>query len=319
MKKLTTVLTTGLLAFAVTAEAGSKCKGTATTRRSTVHHVMTTAVEKPASKDIVDTAVGAGSFKTLVAAVKAAGLVETLKGEGPFTVFAPTDEAFAKLPKGIVESLLKPENKEKLQAILTYHVVPGKVMAADVVKITGAVSVQGQQIDVVVKDGKVKVDGANVVKTDIGCSNGVIHVIDSVILPADKDIIDTAVAAGSFKTLAAALTAAGLVETLKGEGPFTVFAPTDDAFAKLPAGTVESLLLPENKEKLIAVLTYHVVPGKVLASDVVKLKSAKTANGGEVMIKVSDKGVMVDAAKVIATDIEASNGVIHVIDSVILP
>ncbi len=319
MKKLTTVLTTGLLAFAVTAEAGSKCKGTAMTRRSTVHHVMTTAVEKPASKDIVDTAVGAGSFKTLVAAVKAAGLVETLKGEGPFTVFAPTDEAFAKLPKGIVESLLKPENKEKLQAILTYHVVPGKVMAADVVKITGAVSVQGQQIDVVVKDGKVKVDGANVVKTDIGCSNGVIHVIDSVILPADKDIIDTAVAAGSFKTLAAALTAADLVGTLKGEGPFTVFAPTDDAFAKLPAGTVESLLLPENKEKLIAVLTYHVVPGKVLASDVVKLKSAKTANGGEAMIKVSDKGVMVDAAKVIATDIEASNGVIHVIDSVILP
>ena len=143
--------------------------------------------------------------------------------------------------------------------------------------------------------------------------------IDSVILPADKDIVDTAVAAGSFKTLAATLTAAGLVETLKGEGSFTVFAPTDEAFAKLPAGTVESLLLPENKEKLIAVLTYHVVSGKVLASDVVKLKSARTVNGKEAMIKVSDKGAMVDAAKVVATDIEASNGVIHVIDSVILP
>jgi len=134
-------------------------------------------------KDIVDTAVAAGSFKTLVAAVKAADLVETLKGKGPFTVYAPTDEAFAKLPKGTVESLLKPENKAKLQAILTYHVISGKVMAADVVKVTGAVSVQGQQIAVVVKDGKVKVDGANVVKTDISCSNGVIHVIDSVILP----------------------------------------------------------------------------------------------------------------------------------------
>ena len=151
------------------------------------------------------------------------------------------------------------------------------------------------------------------------CSNGVIHVIDSVILPADKDIVETAVAAGSFKTLAAALKAAGLVDTLKGKGPFTVFAPTDDAFAKLPAGTVESLLLPENKDKLIAVLTYHVVPGKVLASDVVKLKSARTVNGKDVMIKVNDKGVMVDAAKVVATDIEASNGVIHIIDSVILP
>ena len=134
-----------------------------------------------------------------------------------------------------------------------------------------------------------------------------------------KDLVDTAIGAGSFKTLVAAVTAAGLVETLRGEGPFTVFAPTDEAFAKLPAGTVESLLLPESKEKLIAVLTYHVVAGKVLASDVVKLKSAKTVNGKEVSIKVSDKGVMVDAAKVVTTDIEASNGVIHVIDSVILP
>lgn len=320
MKKMMTVLAAGLLALSATAEAGSKCKGTTTTNRSARgSHVLTTVVAHPAEKDIVDTAVGAGSFKTLVAAVKAAGLVETLKSEGPFTVFAPTDEAFAKLPKGTVESLLKPENKAKLQAILTYHVVAGKVMAADVVKIKGAVSVQGQQIDVMVKDGKVTVDGANVVKTDIACSNGVIHVIDSVILPADKDIVDTAVDAGSFKTLAAALTAAGLVETLKGKGPFTVFAPTDEAFAKLPAGTVESLLLPENKEKLISVLTYHVVSGKVLASDVVKLKSAKTVNGKEAMIKVSDKGVTVDAATVVATDIEAANGVIHVIDSVILP
>ena len=192
-------------------------------------------------------------------------------------------------------------------------------MATDVVKLTGAVTVQGQKIDIAVKEGKVTVDGANVVKTDIACSNGVIHVIDSVILPAGKDIVDTAVAAGSFKTLAAALTAAGLVDTLKGGGPFTVFAPTDDAFAKLPAGTVESLLLPENKEKLIVVLTYHVVAGNVLASDVVKLKSAKTVNGKDVMIKVNDKGVMVDGAKLIKTDIETSNGVIHVIDSVILP
>ncbi len=320
MKKLTTALATGLLALAATAEAGSKDNGSATVSQAgRGGYVLTALVAAPAGKDIVDTAVAAGSFKTLVAAVKAAGLVETLKGDGPFTVFAPTDEAFAKLPKGTLESLLKPENKAKLQAILTYHVVPGKVMAADVVKITGAVSVQGQQIDVVVKDGKVKVDGANVVKTDIECSNGVIHVIDSVILPADKDIVDTAVAAGSFKTLAAALKAAGLVDTLKGEGPFTVFAPTDEAFAKLPKGTVESLLLPENKEKLTAILTYHVVSGKVLASDVVKLKSAKTVNGKEVKIKVSDKGVMVDAAKVVTTDIEAANGVIHVIDSVIMP
>jgi uncharacterized surface protein with fasciclin (FAS1) repeats len=134
-------------------------------------------------KDIVDTAVGAGSFKTLVAAVQAADLVETLKGKGPFTVFAPTDEAFAKLPKGTVESLLMPENKEKLIAILTYHVVPGKVMAKDVVKLSEAKTVQGSAVKIAVNGGKVSIDGANVVKTDIETSNGVIHVIDTVILP----------------------------------------------------------------------------------------------------------------------------------------
>ena len=134
-----------------------------------------------------------------------------------------------------------------------------------------------------------------------------------------QDIVDTAVAAGQFKTLAAALKAAGLVDTLKGKGPFTVFAPTDAAFAKLPAGTVEDLLKPENKQKLIAVLTYHVVPGDIQAAQVVKLKEAKTVEGKDVKIKVNGSSVMVDNAKVVKTDIECSNGVIHVIDSVLLP
>lgn len=134
-------------------------------------------------KDIVDTAASVDTFKTLVAAVKAADLVGTLKGEGPFTVFAPTDEAFAKLPKGTVESLLKPENKKKLVAVLTYHVVSGKVMASDVVNLTKAKTVQGSSVTIAVKDGKVKIDNATVVKTDIEATNGVIHVIDSVILP----------------------------------------------------------------------------------------------------------------------------------------
>ena len=136
-------------------------------------------------KDIVDTAVDAGSFKTLVAAVKAAGLVDTLKGEGPFTVFAPTDEAFAKLPAGTVEELLKPENKQKLVDILTYHVVAGKVMAADV-KTMDVKTVQGASAAVKVADGKVTIDKANVVKTDIEATNGVIHVIDTGIMPAAK-------------------------------------------------------------------------------------------------------------------------------------
>jgi len=136
---------------------------------------------------------------------------------------------------------------------------------------------------------------------------------------AEKDIVDTAVAAGQFKTLASALQAAGLVDTLKGDGPFTVFAPTDEAFAKLPKGTVENLLKPENKDQLVAILTYHVVPGKVQAADVVKMDEAKTVNGEMVDIEVKGDTAMVNDAKVTKTDIAASNGVIHVIDTVILP
>lgn len=134
-------------------------------------------------KDIVDIAVEAGTFETLVAAVTAADLVGVLKGEGPFTVFAPTDEAFAALPEGTVADLLKPENKDQLVAVLTYHVVPGRVTAADVVKLTEATTVQGTTVDIKVKEGKVMIDGAQVVATDIEATNGIIHVIDAVILP----------------------------------------------------------------------------------------------------------------------------------------
>jgi uncharacterized surface protein with fasciclin (FAS1) repeats len=135
----------------------------------------------------------------------------------------------------------------------------------------------------------------------------------------EKDIVDTAVSAGQFQTLAAALEAANLVDTLKGPGPFTVFAPTDEAFAKLPAGTVEELLKPENKDKLTAILTYHVVPGTVTAADVVKLDEATTVNGAVLDVNTSGDVVMVNDAKVTAVDIVASNGVIHVIDTVVLP
>ncbi len=155
---------------------------------------------------------------------------------------------------------------------------------------------------------------AAVTATVIGLALG-----SSTAFAAGKDIVDTAVAAGQFKTLAAALGAAGLVEPLKGAGPFTVFAPTDDAFAKLPAGTVEELLKPENKAKLMAILTYHVVDGKVMAADVVKLNEAKTLNGMMVKVKVSGESVMINGATVASADIAASNGVIHVIDTVLLP
>lgn len=311
---------TAAIGFATPAMACDTCEKHAKDHKHDAEHAHE-HVAAAARMDIVDTAVSAKKFTTLVAAVKAAGLVETLKGDGPFTVFAPTDDAFAKLPEGTVKSLLKPENKDKLIAILTYHVVPGKVMAEDVVGLKKATTVQGQSASITVSDKGVRIDDAHVVKTDIETSNGVIHIIDSVIMP--KDIVGIAASTSDFTTLVAAVKAAGLVETLQGPGPYTVFAPTNEAFAKLPEGTVESLLKPENKKKLIAILKYHIVPGNVKAADVVKLTEAKTANGQSALIEVKkwqEKTVVkVAGAKVIKADIPALNGTVHVIDSVMLP
>ncbi len=278
-----------------------------------------TTVGNQTERDIVDTAVNAGSFNTLAAALDAAGLIDTLKGDGPFTVFAPTDAAFAKLPSGTVETLLRPENRDRLRAILTYHVVPGEVSAKTVIGLNSATTVNGQRVDIKVTNGSVSIDGAKVVTTDINATNGVIHVIDSVILPSEKNIVDTAVAAGSFKTLAAALDAAGLISTLQGDGPFTVFAPTDEAFAKLPKGTVESLLLPENRQQLVSILTYHVVSGRMFSDDVAGKRSLTTLQGSKAPIRARSGGLTIDGAGIVSPDIDASNGVIHVIDTVILP
>jgi uncharacterized surface protein with fasciclin (FAS1) repeats len=309
---------------------------------------MNTSALAGQRKDIVDTAVDADNLKTLVAAVKAAGLVEALKSEGPFTVFAPTDDAFEKLPEGTLQSLLKPENKGRLTEILTYHVVAGRVPAKKARKTNQADTLNGAALDISylrssnperVAD-KLFINDASVSVADISASNGVIHVIDAVLIPAEKcsstpsekcaqstnaceanlsDIVGTAKAAGSFKTLLAAASAAGLAETLQGEGPFTVFAPTDAAFAKLPKGTVETLLKSENRDQLTAILTYHVVPGRVFAKDVVKTDSAKTVQGSPVHVRTRDNEVYIDDARVVQTDVRASNGVIHVIDSVLNP
>lgn len=283
------------------------------------------APPEQAAMDIIDTAVADGRFTTLATALTEAGLIDTLKGPGPFTVFAPTDDAFAKLPAGALEDLLA--DKAALTEVLTYHVVSGKVMAADVVSLTSADTVAGMPVSIKVDGGNVFLnDSSQVVITDIETSNGVIHVIDAVILPPSDEaaesntIVDIAVADGRFTTLVAALQAAELVETLSGEGPFTVFAPTNDAFAALPAGTVENLLKPENKQALTDILLYHVVSGKVMAADVVGLPSAATVLGKDITITVKDGKVFLnDTVEVIITDIEASNGVIHVIDAVLLP
>ncbi|MGD9690193.1 MAG: fasciclin domain-containing protein [Phycisphaerales bacterium] len=277
----------------------------------------------PAKGTIVEVAQEAGTFKTLVAAVQAAGLVETLSGKGPFTVFAPTDEAFAKIGKKTLDDLLKPENRDQLKAILTYHVVAGSVNKGAALKVAqaggGAATVNGQRAGLMVKDGSLLVAGAKVVAADVEASNGVIHVIDTVIMPATADLAETAMKAGKFNTLVAAAKAAGLVEALKGSDPLTVFAPTDEAFAKLPAGILAKLLKPENKEALKSILLYHIAQGRVYSDQVLKQGELATLQGGKLMPMLEGSQARVNRSTIISTDIDARNGVIHVIDAVLLP
>ena len=308
------------------------CSSTSTTSTGSSSAPATSApatTAPAAAKDIVDTAVSAGQFTTLAKLLTSAGLVDTLKGAGPFTVFAPTDEAFKKVPQATLDALGK--DPEALKKVLTYHVVAGKVPAADV-KSGEVKTVEGEDLKITVSGGKVMVNEANVVKTDVFASNGVIHVIDNVLIPpsmasaattpgtmapaATKDIVDTAVGAGQFTTLAKLLTSAGLVDTLKGPGPFTVFAPTDDAFKKVPQATLDAL--GKDPEALKKVLTYHVVAGKVLAADV-KPGEVTTVEGQPVKVTVDGSTVKINDATVTKTDIVTSNGVIHVIDTVLLP
>lgn len=274
-----------------------------------------------ADKTIVETAVAAGSFKTLAAALGAADLVDTLNSKGPFTVFAPTDEAFSRLPKGTVEDLLKPENKSKLQSILTYHVIPGQVGLSDALKAGKAATVQGESVTIGFGDGKVQINGATLLNADLKTSNGVIHVIDSVLLPPEpkNDIAAVAKKAGQFNTLLAAVEAAGLTSALTGKDAVTVLAPTDAAFKALPKGTVESLLKPKNRAKLIDILTLHVVKGSVTAGTALNAGTAKSLSGGELAFGISDGTFKVNGATIVTTDIKADNGVIHVIDTVLLP
>jgi uncharacterized surface protein with fasciclin (FAS1) repeats len=280
-----------------------------------------TSSKADGDKNIVQTALAAGQFTTLASLLTKAGLVDTLSTGGPFTVFAPTDAAFAKVPKATLDSLA--ENPTLLKSVLLYHVVPGRVTAADVVKLTSAKTVEGRSVAIKVVDGSVYVDQAKVTTPDVMASNGVIHVIDSVLIPkaapapSAKNVVQTAIAAGQFKTLASLLTKAGLAGTLQGKGPFTVFAPTDAAFAKVPKATLAALA--KDKAKLRAVLLYHVVKGKVTAAQATKLRSAKTLQGKALSIHARAGKVLVGGATVTTADVMASNGVIHVINKVLIP
>ena len=280
---------------------------------------VSTAARSADEKNIVETAVAAGDFKTLASLLTQAGLVDTLSTGGPFTVFAPTDAAFAKVPKATLAALA--DNPALLKSVLLYHVVPGRMTAADVVELTSAKTLEGRSLAIKVTGGSVFVDNAKVTTPDVTASNGVIHVIDRVLIPKAappaKNIVATAAAAGQFKTLASLLAKAGLVGALQGKGPFTVFAPTDAAFAKVPKATLAAL--GKDRAKLRAVLTYHVVKGKVTAAQAMKLRSAKTLNGKSLPIRVSGGKVLVGGAAVSKADVMASNGVIHVVNKVLIP
>ena len=344
MKRTTTTrLSVGIVAGLIALSACGSDGDDATETTDAPTEEVTEEVTEEAAEvgTIVDVAVANGSFNTLVAAVTAADLAETLSSEGPFTVFAPTDDAFAALPEGLVDALLLPENKDTLTKILTYHVVSGEVFAADISD-GDVATVEGQTVELSTADG-VTVNGANVIIADVPASNGVIHAIDAVLLPPDVDaaallapaeeemveeemteeaaevgtIVDVAAANGSFNTLVAAVTAADLAGTLSSEGPFTVFAPTDDAFAALPEGLVGALLLPENKDVLVQILTYHVVAGEVFAADISDGDVA-TVEGQTVELSTAD-GVTVNGASVLIADVPADNGVIHAIDAVLVP
>lgn len=301
------------LIFSAIALVPQECCKTTTTPVS-----MAIEETTPTRPDLVDTAVSAGGFETLVSAVKAADLVELLKSEGPFTVFAPADSAFAKIPADRLNALIA--DKAALTDVLTYHVVPGRLMAADVLGSQWLETAEGQSLWVHQVDGAPMIDGARIVKTDIVCGNGVIHVIDAVVQPR-KDIVDTAVANGSFQTLVAAVKAAGLVDTLRGRGPFTVFAPTDEAFKAIPEAALQALL--KDQAKLSQILTYHVVPGRILSTDLTTSKrptAVDTAQGSAIKVQRSESGdVSVNGSNVVLADIIVGNGVIHVIDAVLLP
>lgn len=272
---------------------------------------------------IIDAALADGRFTTLATALGAADLVEVLQGEGPFTVFAPTDEAFAKLPKEAVANLLKPENRAQLAAVLTYHVVPGAVKLSDALAAGKATTVQEEEVTIAFAEGRVRVNESPILDADLTCSNGVIHVIESVMLPPTpepaNDLLAVAKRSGNFTTLLAALDATGLTDALSEEGPFTILAPTDEAFAALPEGTIESLLKEENREKLRSILAYHALAGNLSAGDVLNAQSAQTLNGKSVTFAIEDGLLKADEATLRQVDLECSNGRIHVLDSVLLP
>ena len=287
-----------------------------------INAVLLPNLDEPLPATVVDIIVGSDVHNTLEAAVIAAELADDLSGTGPFTVFAPTDAAFAALPAGTVEALLADPTGDLAQ-ILLYHVVGGAVFSGDLADGQIVTTLQGQDVTITITGGNVFVNGAQVIIADLEAENGVVHVIDAVLLPNLEEplpatVVDIIVASPVHTTLEAAVIAAELADDLSGTGPFTVFAPTDAAFAALPAGTVEALLADPTGD-LAQILLYHVASGSVMSTDLSDGQIVTTLQGQTVTITITGGNVFVNDAQVIVADIEAENGVVHVIDAVLLP
>jgi transforming growth factor-beta-induced protein len=296
----------------------------------TVYESMARQQAHAAGLNIVQLAESDKDLSTLVTAVAAGGLVSVLESPGPFTVFAPTNEAFAALPAGVLAKLLEPANKAELVAILTYHVVAGAAKSGDLYDRESIKTVEGGNVTVYIPLGSVYINYAQVITANLMATNGVVHIIDRVLLPpalaakygvesSGLNIVQLAESDKDLSTLVTAVAAGGLVSVLESPGPFTVFAPTNEAFAALPAGVLAKLLEPANKAELVAILTYHVVSGAAKSTDLYDRESIKTVQGGNVTVYEPLGSVFINYAQVITANLMATNGVVHIIDKVLLP
>jgi uncharacterized surface protein with fasciclin (FAS1) repeats len=268
-------------------------------------------------KSIVDVLALDGRFTTLIAAVQAAGLADALADGGPYTLFAPTDDAFAALPPGTVDSLIT--NVPALQNILLYHVLDGSKSATELLRQRTAETLQGETVAVSLKRGGVLVNESSVINPNVKAPNGIIHVIGAVLLPPppQPNLIETLENDGRFQTLLAALDIAGLTDTVATGGVFTVFAPTDEAFAALPPGTLDTLVT--NVPALQNILLYHVVEGSKSSKELLRERNVETLQTSEVRVYHRRNKVFVNRSQVITADVTASNGTIHAINQVLLP
>jgi len=295
---------------------------------------VSTVAAYAAEGDLVDIASSANEYSILVSALQEAELVVALQGDGPFTVFAPTNKAFFNLLTALDITAGELLEHPQLDEILLYHVVPGKVMSTDLINGTDATTLQGEDLRIYLQNG-VMINSSTVTSADIEATNGVIHEIDSVLLPqsfvfvktvepvdpvepAKKDVVDIALGNKDFSMLVSLLTKADLVGTLQSDGPFTVFAPTNQAFEKLLKELDISASELMEQPDLAKILLYHVVLGDVMSTDLINGMEATTANGNTVTFDLIN-GVKVNESNIINADIDASNGVVHVIDEVLVP